>query len=268
MTSATTAPDRLHVEGLDLECRWTGERDPVRVEIVLLHEGLGSLAMWKDFPARLSEATGRAVFAWSRQGYGASSPLPLPREPDYMHREAIALVALLRAACIERPILFGHSDGASIALIYAAAHPDGVAALVLEAPHVFVEHVTLASIAEARTTFETTDLAAKLGRYHRDPNQVFQRWNDIWLDPRFKAWNIERGLEAIACPMLLIQGEDDEYGTRAQLDAIHARAPQAQVLMPRPCGHSPHRDQPAAVLAAVSGFLEKSLGADPHARRT
>jgi pimeloyl-ACP methyl ester carboxylesterase len=172
-----------------------------------------------------------------------------------MHLEAAALGSLLRTVGFERPILFGHSDGGSIALIRAATRPDEVAALVLEAPHVFVEPVTLAGIAEARTTFETTDLAGRLARYHRDPDQVFRRWSDIWLDPRFRTWNIEAGLDAIACPILLIQGEQDDYGTRAQLDAIHARAPQAEIKMLQPCGHSPHRDQPSAVLAAASDFL-------------
>jgi pimeloyl-ACP methyl ester carboxylesterase len=181
--------DFLTIHGVRLEIQWSGAATTGPV-IVLLHEGLGSVAIWKDFPDRLAEATNLRVFAYSRQGYGQSDPITGPREPDYMHVEAEAVLpAVLAAAGIDRPILFGHSDGASIALIYAATHP--VTALVLEAPHVFVEPLTVESIAKAKTIYETTDLGAKLGRYHRDADQVFWGWNAIWLDPRFLAWNIE-----------------------------------------------------------------------------
>ena len=245
--------DFLTIEGARIEIQWSGAAATGPV-IVLLHEGLGSVAMWKDFPDRLAAATNLRVFSYSRRGYGQSAPIIGPREPDYMHVEAeTVLPALLAAAGIERPILFGHSDGASIALIYAAAHP--ATALVLEAPHVFVEPLTVDSIAKAKTIFETTDLGAKLGRYHSDADQAFWGWNDIWLDPRFLAWNIEDRLPPIDCPILLLQGADDEYGTRAQLDAIAAQAGGAEIALLKACGHSPHRDQRDAVLERTSAFV-------------
>jgi pimeloyl-ACP methyl ester carboxylesterase len=246
--------DFLTIHGVRLEIQWSGAATTGPV-IVLLHEGLGSVAIWKDFPDRLAEATNLRVFAYSRQGYGQSDPITGPREPDYMHVEAEAVLpAVLAAAGIDRPILFGHSDGASIALIYAATHP--VTALVLEAPHVFVEPLTVESIAKAKTIYETTDLGAKLGRYHRDADQVFWGWNAIWLDPRFLAWNIEDRLPAIDCPILLIQGADDEYGTRAQLDSIAAKASGAEIVLLAACGHSPHRDQRDAVIEQTIAFVK------------
>lgn len=249
--------DRVDILGVPLEYRWFGSATVPTPAIVLLHEGLGSLAMWKTFPDLLAKATGHCVFAYSRQGYGGSGG-PARREPDYMHLEARAVLpALLNAAGIERPLLFGHSDGASIALLYAAAYPDDVAGLILEAPHVFVEPMTVEAITATGPAFETTDMAAKLGRYHRDVEAVFRGWRDIWLDPRFRDWNIEAGLEAIACPTLLIQGLDDEYGSAAQLDAIVARVPSAEVLMLEACGHSPHRDRLERVLSASVGFVER-----------
>ena len=244
----------LTVDGVQLEYRWSGQdgNGPV---IVLLHEGLGSVAMWKEFPDRLAEATGARVFVYSRQGYGQSDPIAAPREPDYMHHEAeVVLPAVLAAAGIERPILFGHSDGGSIALIHAARRP--VIGLVLEAPHVFVEALTVDSIAQAKAVFEATDLGVKLGRYHRDAAGAFWGWNDIWLDPRFLAWNIKDRLTAIACPILLLQGVDDEYGTRAQLDAIAAQTSGAEIVLLDRCGHSPHRDQQGEVLNRTAAFVQ------------
>lgn len=243
------------IDGADLEARWFGDRRVDRRDIVLLHEGLGSVSAWRGFPEDLARATGRGVFAYSRRGYGASSPLVGPREPDYMHREArVVLPAVLAAAGISRPILFGHSDGGSIALLFAAAFPDQTAGLVLEAPHVFVEPLTLDSIAKVKTIYETTDLRARLGRHHADADKAFWSWNHIWLDPRFRDWNIEAGLEAITCPTLMIQGLDDEYGTRAQLDAIVDRVTQARILMLESCGHAPHRDSTLAVLQSTASF--------------
>ena len=247
--------DRVDILGVPLEYRWFGSATVPTPAIVLMHEGLGSLAMWKTFPDQLAKTTGHCVFAYSRQGYGGSGGRA-HREPDYMHAEARAVLpALLAAAGIERPILFGHSDGASIALLYAAAHPGDVAGLILEAPHVFVEPMTVAAITATGPVFETTDMPAKLGRYHRDVDAVFWGWRDIWLDPRFRDWNIEAGLEAIDCPTLMIQGLDDEYGSTAQLDAIVARVPAAEVLMLETCGHSPHRDQVERVLAVSQAFI-------------
>jgi pimeloyl-ACP methyl ester carboxylesterase len=257
LTPSSNGAGLLQVLDASLEYRWAGEPKADRPTIVLLHEGLGSLSMWKDFPDRLSAATGCAVFTYSRQGYGRSSKIPAKREPDYMHREGeVVLPAVLDAAGISRPVLFGHSDGGSIALIHAAAHPDDVAGLILEAPHTFVERLTVDSIAVAKTVYETTDLGLKLGRYHQDADHAFWGWNDIWLDPRFLHWNIEDRLAAITSPILLIQGIDDEYGTRAQLDSVAARAPQAEILLVETCGHSPHRDQLDTVLHASRTFID------------
>ena len=173
-----------------------------------------------------------------------------------MHLEAErVLPAVLAAAGIKRPILLGHSDGASIALIYAGRFPGAAQGLILEAPHVFVEPLTRASIAAIKSSYGVLDLSRKLARHHRDPDFTFWRWNDIWLDARFADWNIEVGLEAITGPVLMIQGEDDEYRTVAQLAAIRGKIPRAQSLMLADCGHAPHRDQPVAVLAAVEGFV-------------
>lgn len=245
------------VEGIRLEAaRWPG-RAPA---ILLLHEGLGSVAMWRDFPAALAEATGHAVVAWSRQGYGASAPLPVPCAVDYMHREAALLPAVMDALGLSRAHLFGHSDGASIALIAAANQPPRIASLILEAPHVLVEPITVTSIAGAKIAYETTDLPQRLARYHDRVDEVFRRWNDIWLDPRFQSWNIEAVLKDIRAPALLIQGREDEYGTMDQLDRIAAVLPAVRRLELSPCRHSPHRDQPAAVIAAVADFLRNLAG--------
>ncbi|MCR9219182.1 MAG: alpha/beta hydrolase [Alphaproteobacteria bacterium] len=225
--------------------------------VVLLHEGLGSVAMWKDFPAALAEAAGAEVLVYSRYGYGRSEPLQAPFGTDYMHREALeSLPALLDALEIERPVLFGHSDGASIALIHAGAAQRPVAGLIVEAPHVFVEDLTIASIEEAKQVFETTDLARRLAKYHDDADRSFRGWNDIWLHPDFRTWNIERCLPGIAAPVLAIQGADDEYGTLAQIDAIQAgvAGPVERLVLER-CKHSPHRDRREAVLEASARFI-------------
>ncbi|MBZ5609895.1 MAG: alpha/beta hydrolase [Acidobacteriia bacterium] len=225
----------------------------------MLHEGLGSVAHWRDFPARLAARTGCGVLVYSRYGYGNSDRLAEKRPVDYMHREGqVVLPALLEQMGIARPVVLGHSDGASIALIFAGKFPGAVSALILEAPHVFVEDVSIESIARARTTYQTTDLARKLGRYHAHVDETFWGWNDIWLDPRFRTWNIEEYLPAIRGPVLLIQGEDDEYGTTRQLEAIQARIPQAETLLLAHCGHAPHRDQPEATLERMAKFIESA----------
>ncbi len=236
---------------------------PAAPALVLLHEGLGSIALWRDLPQQLAKATGCAVLAYSRHGHGASDALTVPRTVCYMHDEALlVLPEVLAAFGIERPILIGHSDGASIALIHAAlgagqgAHP--LAGLVLLAPHVFVEDITIASIAAIGRTFAETDMGVRMGRYHADPVGVFQGWHRIWLDPAFRAWNIEAGLGAITCPVLLIQGADDEYGTLAQIDAIGAAVSgPVERLVLEACGHSPQRDQPDATLGALSAFVAR-----------
>ena len=231
----------------------------------MLHEGLGSISLWRDLPQRLCERTRCTVVAYSRYGYGRSDVLREKREPEYMHHEGeVVLPALLRELGIERPILFGHSDGASIALIYAGAHPDAVRALVLEAPHVFVEEISVRSIAEAKAAYATTDLPAKLGRHHADAGATFAGWNDIWLDPRFRDWNIEAYADRVRVPVLLIQGDADEYGTTAQLDAIAARIPGTQTLMVPGAGHSPHRDAPELVIDRIAAFVRKVLRRDGH----
>ncbi len=243
------------VDGKRLETvRYDG--DPARPAVVMLHEGLGSISLWRDLPQRLRERTRCTVVAYSRYGYGRSDVLREMREPNYMHREGdIVLPELLAQLGIERPILFGHSDGASIALIQAGAHPGTVRALVLEAPHVFVEEISVRSIAEAKSAYATSDLPAKLARHHADPDATFAGWNDAWLDPRFRDWNIEAYAERVRVPVLLIQGEADEYGTTAQLHAIAARIPGTQTLMVPGAGHSPHRDAPQLVIERIATFV-------------
>ena len=224
--------------------------------IVMLHEGLGSVAMWKDFPEQLALGTGCDVLVYSRYGHGKSERLAEKRSVDFMHHEAkVVLPELLRQFEIQRPIRLGHSDGASIALIYAGTWPEQVGALVLEAPHVFVEDLSIRSITAIRELYESGNLSQKLERYHDHVDETFRGWNDIWLDPQFRDWNIEEYLAPISCPTLVIQGENDEYGTLAQVEAIQrgGRATQSLIL-PR-CGHSPHRDQPSMALDAISKFI-------------
>jgi pimeloyl-ACP methyl ester carboxylesterase len=246
----------LEVHGRKIEAERIGT--PGGPTLVLLHEGLGSVALWRDFPARLADATGLPAFVYSRAGYGQSDPAAMPRPVRYMHDEAALLPEILRAAGIDDPILVGHSDGASISIIHAGS--GGAArALVLEAPHVFTEEMGLASIAKAREAFERRDLRGRLAKYHKDVDAAFWGWNRPWLDPEFRKWNLEEFLPRIQVPVLVIQGEDDEYGTRRQVDAIAAQAPRVEVLMLPQCGHSPHRDQPEATLRGIAGFLRKHL---------
>jgi pimeloyl-ACP methyl ester carboxylesterase len=250
----------LDAGGHRLEYKWvdapsgSSSEDPA---LVLLHEGLGSVALWKDFPERLAEAAGRQVLVYSRYGYGKSDRLAAARKVDYMHREALeTLPQVLDALSIRSPILVGHSDGASIALIHAGAARRPLRGVVAMAPHVFVEDVTVSSIAQAKVTFETTDLASRLGRYHDDAVSTFRGWNDIWLHPDFRAWNIEEYLPRITVPVLVIQGEDDQYGTAAQVEAIaHKVKAPVETLMLAQCAHSPHVDQREATLEAIVHFV-------------
>ena len=222
--------------------------------------GLGSLRQWRDFPMRVANATGCAALVYSRYGYGQSDVLQEPRTPSFMHDEALrSLPELLSSLRIVAPVLVGHSDGASIALIYAGVgHP--ARGLVLEAPHVFVEEHGLEGIREAKRAFETTDLSECLAKYHRDTERTFRGWNDVWLSPAFRDWTIEDCLPGVRCPVLAIQGEHDEYGTMAQLDAIArgVSGPCELVKLPG-CGHSPHRDQPEATVAAVTHFVNRVI---------
>ena len=225
--------------------------------IVMLHEGLGCVALWRDFPRKLAAATGWGVLAYSRAGYGQSDPVDLPRPLDYMTREAtLSLPEVLDAIGFARGILLGHSDGASIAAIYAGDRSDArVEGLVLMAPHVFTEAPGLASIAEAKEAYATGDLRAKLARYHAHVDVAFYGWNGAWLDPGFKAWNIESSVERWRVPALVIQGADDQYGTLAQIRAIEDRSPAAvQSLILDDCRHSPQFDQPQATLEAIVAF--------------
>jgi pimeloyl-ACP methyl ester carboxylesterase len=255
--------DFVSVDGRMIEYRRFASNHAVqgRPVIVALHEGLGSLEMWKDLPERLARAAGTDVVAYSRFGYGRSDPLPEPYDALRMHeQEARILPEVLRALHIEQPVLFGHSDGASIALIYAAQAPRGAAGVIALAPHVFVEDLCIASIEEVRRTYLATDMRLKLGRYHDDPDRAFWGWNDVWLDRSFRGWNIEHFLPAIRCPILAIQGYEDEYGTMEQLARLQRAVPQTQLLQLRQCRHSPHRDQASAVLKAVAQWMEDVLG--------
>ena len=215
----------LDIADQRLEYRMIGPRPDEAPTLVLLHEGLGCVGLWGDFPDKLAKATGCGVFAYSRAGYGQSSPVKLPRPLSYMHDEARAVVPkLLDAIGFRRGLLIGHSDGASIAAIYAGTHQDHrVGGLVLIAPHFFTEDPGIASIEEARRAYENTDLRAKLARWHKDPDNAFRGWNDAWLDPDFRKWDITEPLAYIRVPMLIVQGEDDQYGTVAQIEAAAAR---------------------------------------------
>lgn len=245
-----------------LECQWIAPDRAQAPLLVFLHEGLGSVAMWKDFPAHVCEAAGCRGLVVSRYGYGQSTPRP-PQEKwtvDFMHGDARdGLPALFTALGIDarqdKPVLFGHSDGGSIALLYAAMHPDAVAGIVVAAPHIFVEAQMVANIELARQAYLNTDLRSRLARYHADVDSAFWGWNDIWLNPDFRHWNIEDYLPRIVCPVLAIQGVDDEYGTLAQIRGIHRHAPQTALLEIPGCRHSPHRDQPAIVIQAVADFI-------------
>jgi len=249
------------VQGRKLEVSRIAGADHDAPTLVFLHEGLGSVSMWRDFPQKAAAATGCAVVAYSRYGYGQSEVLRGPRAVDYMHVEALeVLPELLDKLSIRDPVLVGHSDGGSIALIYAAMS-DSVKGLVVMAPHVFVEDISVKSIAEAKTAFEGTDLAQKLGRYHADAAKTFRGWNDIWLHADFRSWNIEEVLPRIHCPVLAIQGFDDEYGSMAQLEAIARQTGgPIEVLRLADCRHSPHRDQPGVVLEAMASFIARLEG--------
>ncbi|NRF65645.1 alpha/beta hydrolase [Aquincola sp. S2] len=231
--------------------------------MVFLHEGLGSLSMWKDFPQQLVDALGWRGLVYSRPGYGRSTPRDAEEawQLDFMHRQAHeVLPALLRALGIVAdqtpPWLFGHSDGGSIALLYAARFHRQTAGLVVLAPHILVEDMGLRSIEATRQAYLDTDLRDKLARHHDDPDSAFWGWNRIWLHPPFREWSIEGEIGAIECPVLAVQGLDDQYGTLEQIRGIARRVPQTRLLELADCGHSPHRDQPEALIAAVGSFAK------------
>jgi pimeloyl-ACP methyl ester carboxylesterase len=259
-----SSPQFLHAGGHRLEYQLL--RPPAASAdaptLVFLHEGLGSVALWKRFPAQVAEAAGCPVLVYSRHGYGKSDRLTAPRQVNYMHREALeVLPEVLDGLGIDDPVLVGHSDGASIALIHAGSGVRAVRGVVAMAPHVFVEEITVRSIAEAGEAFRSTDLPERLGRYHDDVQATFRGWNDIWLHRDFRRWNIEEYLPGIHCPLLLIQGEDDQYGTAAQIHAIERQVsgPVESLMLPD-CAHSPHQAQLDATRDAIVEFVAALRG--------
>lgn len=252
----------LDMGDFELEYR-TIPGNPAHRWLVFLHEGLGSVELWRDFPSLIAAATDHPALVYSRRGHGWSTPVSGPRSADFMHQEALqVLPSILARRSIADPILIGHSDGASIALIHAAHRP--VRAVVALAPHVFVEPQSLAGIAAARQAFEETDLPERMRRYHRDPAATFNGWHGTWMSPSFRDWNIEDLLPDIACPVLVIQGTDDQYGTAAQLAAIERSAGgPVERLWLDDCGHSPHLDRPEEVSKAVVDFVNRFRGGPP-----
>lgn len=253
-----------------IEHQWIGRERTNAPLIVFLHEGLGSLSMWKDFPQRLCEAAGCRGLVYSRPGYGGSTPRAAEEAwgLDFMHRQAHeVLPALLKALSIDtttqKPWLFGHSDGGSITLLYAARLTGQIAGAIVVAPHILVEDLSVASIEKARTAYLETDLRQKLAKYHAEPDSAFWGWNDIWLHPPFRQWSIEAEIATIRCPLLAVQGLDDEYGTLEQIHGIQRRVPHTELLELSDCGHSPHRDQAERLIATASAFIQQQTGDTP-----
>lgn len=243
---------------LEIEWAWVGVRNAEHKTLVFLHEGLGSVAMWRDFPDRLCQQLGMRGLVYSRPGYGRSTPRARDEQwgPDFMHLQAHHLLpALLAQLGVVQPWVLGHSDGGSIALLYAARYQQALAGAIVLAPHIFVEDISVSSIRAAREAYLQSGLRDKLARYHNEVDSAFFGWNDIWLSPRFRSWNIESDLETITCPLLAIQGEDDEYGSSSQLHGIQARVSHAEILELAACGHSPQRDQPELLNQAVARFI-------------
>ncbi len=244
MSGTLVIADRYFVDGHWLEAARIEACRSGLPTIVMLHEGLGSIDHWKDFPCVLAEVTGAGVFLYSRYGHGGSDALKEPRSVSYMHHEAqVVLPQILQKAGIERPLLLGQSDGASIGILYAGTFPDSPAGLILEAPHVFVEDIAVSNIAQARALYQETDLPQRLGRYHANVDSLFWGWNNIWLDRRFRDLNIESFLDSIRCPVLVLQGAQDEYGTPKQVEAIQRRILSASAIILDNCKHAPHRDR-------------------------
>ena len=245
---------------LKLEYQWVGVKQSDYPVVVFLHEGLGSIALWKDFPERMCREYGLTGLVFSRYGYGQSTPRPHGErwQTSFMHEQAREVLPVFFASLgLERPWLFGHSDGGSITLLYAASFSQSVAGIVVVAPHILVEDVTIENIRKAREAYVSSDFAVKLKRYHADPESAFWGWNNVWLDPAFRAWNIEDVLPNIVCPVLAIQGESDEYGTLAQVQGIVRKVPQAHLTVMPNCGHSPHREQPEQVAQLAADFITR-----------
>ena len=269
--AVASAPENrlLTVAGLQLEALYLPAPGHGQPTLVFLHEGLGSVALWRGWPLALAKRLGCGALVYSREGYGRSSPHLDVRgparlangrhmgrwQPDYMHREALqVLPAVLQALQIERPVLMGHSDGGTIALLHAAHHP--VTACIVMAPHVMVEEVSIRSIEAARQAFGHGGLRERLAPFHDDVDGAFWQWNDVWLSEAFRDYDIRDEIAAIRAPLLAIQGEDDPYGSMAQIDEIARAVPLTRLLKLPACGHSPHRDQPEAVAQAVQAFLQ------------
>ena len=270
MTAEWATSGHLSASGKSLEYACWGPCPSDAPTLVLLHEGLGCTALWRDFPAKLAEATGFGVFAYSRAGYGRSDPAELPRPLDYMTQEAIdVLPQVLDAIGFRRGVLLGHSDGATIAAIYAGSVPDmRVRGIITMAPHFFTEEMGLAEIANAKVAFDTGDLRSRMAKYHADPDNTFRGWNDSWLHPDFKAWNVSDVIDYIRIPVLAIQGEDDQYGTLAQIDELENRcyAPVDRLVL-SDCRHAPFIDQPDAVVVQIADYcarLERIEAAMPE----
>lgn len=258
----------LRAGGKALEWRTVGPKPGAAPVIVLLHEGLGCVALWRDFPEKLAKATGVSVFTYSRAGYGQSDPCALPRPLDYMTREAVEVLPdVLKELGAERVVLMGHSDGATIAAEYAGRMEDArLCGVVLMAPHFFAEDMGLAEIARARDAFETSDLPDKMARYHASPEVAFRGWNDAWLDPGFRAWNVADALDGVQVPVLAIQGREDQYGTLAQVEEVARRLPDlTETLVLEECRHAPQFDQAEAVLGAVAALVARVEGESARA---
>ncbi|TAG24896.1 MAG: alpha/beta hydrolase [Burkholderiales bacterium] len=248
---------RRNGRDIALECAWVGDPD-ARDTMVFIHEGLGSVSMWRDFPDTLCKALGMRGLVYSRYGYGKSTPRPLEErwQSNFLHIEGQnVLPQLLAALRIERPWLFGHSDGGSIALIYAATIPMAVQGIITLAPHVFVEQKSIDAIELAKDAYTRTDLRERLSRHHADVDSAFWGWNDVWLSAEFREWHISDALSHIVAPCLTIQGEDDEYGTDSQAETVARDVQNGELMLIPNCGHSPHRDQPEIVIEAVCEFV-------------
>jgi pimeloyl-ACP methyl ester carboxylesterase len=267
----------LDCEGrcLDIEYQWIGNADDTGPLLIFLHEGLGSLAMWKDFPQQLCAALACRGLLYSRPGSGRSSALAADESwgVDYMHRQAeVILPAMLEALGVDPglqpPWLFGHSDGASIALLYAARYPQNVAGMILLSPHIMVEDISVESIELVRHNYldDDTEMRQKLGRYHDDPDAVFWAWNEIWLHPAFREWSIEDEIGAIRSPLLAVQGVDDEYGTLEQVYGIARRVARAEVVELADCRHSPHRDQAQKLIGITREFVQANTAGEANTK--
>jgi pimeloyl-ACP methyl ester carboxylesterase len=257
-------------KSVSIEYQWLGSTEAERPLLVFLHEGLGSVAMWKDFPQRLCEAANCRGLVYSRPGYGKSTPRGKDQtwQPDFMHRQAFeVLPAIFKAleinAEVEKPWLFGHSDGGSIALLFAARYPMNTSGTIVLAPHILVENVSVSSIEKAKIAYQTTELRSKLARFHDDVDSAFWGWNDIWLNPTFRHWNLTQAIKTVTCPLLAVQGLDDEYGTLEQIHGIKRVLPATQLLELADCGHSPHRDQPDVLIDACVSFVISIIGPQP-----